>query len=88
MQRQTLNVIHAVRSHRRFIISNEYVMHKDGFDWFKENEEYFHSIQDTGELKKNRADFNLIHKIPQNDIDRWDFMENEELAKEKNWIYY
>ncbi len=88
MQRITLNVIHAVRAHRRFLVSDYMLRNQKDFDWMKLNEEYFHSLPDTGELKKNRAGFKIIHGIPEYDLNRYDEMEDEELSKQTQWIYY
>ena len=40
MNEDILNVINAVLDYKKFIISNNYVVPKENFDWFMETESY------------------------------------------------
>ena len=84
MTPQILNVIHAVRDYRRWIVSHNFVCPKAGFNWYEQTENYFASLNLPDGMKKNRRDLERIFLIPQYVIDRWDEMVSEELEKE-NW---
>lgn len=60
MTKEILNVINAVRDYKRYIISDNYVMPKDNFDWFVETEKYYHSLSLPEGMRRNREDFERI----------------------------
>lgn len=60
MNEDILNVINAVLDYKKFIISNNYVVPKENFDWFMETESYYHSLSLPNGMKKNRSDFEKI----------------------------
>lgn len=55
-----LNVINAVLDYKKFIVSNNYVIPKEGFNWFMETEAYYHSLPLPDGMKRNRSDFERI----------------------------
>jgi hypothetical protein len=85
MKTGTLNIIHAVRDYRRWIISNNFCKPIAEFDWFTATERYYQTLLPAieNEMKCNRKDFERIFQIPQSDIDKWDQMEPKELENEK-----
>lgn len=46
MNEDILNVINAVLDYKKFIISNNYVVPKENFDWFMETESYYHCLME------------------------------------------
>lgn len=53
---------------QKFIISNNYVMPRDGFDWFLETEAYYYSLSLPDGMCKNRNDFERILEYANTEI--------------------
>ena len=60
MSSEILNIIHAVIDYKRFLISNNMIFHKDGFDQFKETRKYYNTLPLPDGLKHNHLDFERI----------------------------
>lgn len=60
MTKEILDVINAVKDYKRYIISNNYIIPKDNFDWFVETEKYYHSLPLPEGMRANREDFERI----------------------------
>ena len=63
MSKEILDVINAVVYYGRFVVSQNYVVPKEGFDHFAEMEKYYHSLPLPEGMSKNRADFERILQI-------------------------
>lgn len=63
-----LNVINAVLDYKKFIVSNNYVVPKEGFNWFMETEAYYHSLPLPDGMGTNRNDFERILGYDNTDI--------------------
>lgn len=60
MTAEILDIINAVVDYRQFIWSNNGVVSKDNFDWYKETEEYFKTLPLPDGMKHNRITFENI----------------------------
>ena len=60
MSSEILNIIHAVLDYKRFVLSNNMVFHKIGFDQYKETREYYNTLPLPDGLKHNHLDFERI----------------------------
>lgn len=63
-----LNVINAVLDYKKFIVSNNFVMPREDFDWFMETEAYYHSLPLPDGMGKNRNDFERILEYANTEI--------------------
>lgn len=63
-----LNVINAVLDYKKFIVSNNYVVPKEDFNWFMEAEAYYHSLPLPYGMGRNRSDFERILGYDNTDI--------------------
>ena len=57
---EILDIINAVVDYRQYIWSNNRVVPKPDFDWYKETEKYFNSLPLPYGMKYNRTTFENI----------------------------
>lgn len=60
MNRDILDVINVVLDYKKFIISENMIMKKKEFDWYKKTQDYYHSLQLPNGMMKNILDFEKI----------------------------
>lgn len=66
--KEVLNVINAVKDYKKFIISNNYIVNNDNFDWYAETKKYFESLPLPKELNSSIACLESILSYPKDDL--------------------
>lgn len=61
---EVLNVMHAVKDYKRFIISNNYIIKDKNFDWYTQTEKYYNSLPLPTGLNTSTACFNAVLHYP------------------------
>ena len=57
--KEMLDIINLVRAYKRYIIKENNVLKKDGFDWYEETQDYYLTLPLKG-FKRNIEDFEFI----------------------------
>lgn len=88
MTPEILNVICAVIDYKNFVISNNYVVPKEGFDWYKETESYFRTLPLPDGMKNNLyyLDAILSYGASESGLEQLNILKNtnyEDLCKYK-----
>ena len=87
LNRDILEVCHAVLNYKKFIVSDNRVTKKvpiENFDFDKMTEEYFYSLELPEGLKKNRITYERIDRlglINKSELEKWNHCTRSELSQ-------